>query len=184
MPVVCIVIFTNEIINRDLLHHKPLPVFLLLSRMTTNITETEATAPNISPITIPPARLTPTVVYEVNDEHSSETGHVLPDISIKDWYGCHSCKFECYCKTWLWRSNSRSNVHDGSDDLINNGVGSGFNQRNCDGVLSVGSHYISHIMFYGWTERDVHQFSGGSVSGGDYYPVVLRTSNTVSALND
>ena len=72
----------------------------------------------------------------------------------------------------------------GSCILINDVTRCDLNYLHSDGVLSVGSHYISHIMFYGWTERDVHQFSGRSVSGGDYYPVVLRTSNTVSALND
>ena len=83
-PAVCIVIFTNEIKNHDLLHHKPLPVFLLLSLMTTNNTETEATTPIITPTTTPPARLTPTVVYDINDEHSSKKGHVLPHNSVRN----------------------------------------------------------------------------------------------------
>ena len=37
-----------------------------------------------------------------------------------------------------------------SDHLINDRTRSDLNYLYSDGVLSVGSHYISHIMFYKW----------------------------------
>ena len=49
--------------------------------MTRSITEIVPTTPNETPTATPPARLTPTAVYE-DDEHSSTTGHVASVTSV------------------------------------------------------------------------------------------------------